>query len=200
MKQLTPTILPAATVTGVSGATWKTRTTAVKELKRLVRADLRQQQGDRCWYCGLKFRESSPDIDHIAPKGIHPQWTFSPVNFVLSCKVCNQDLKKGYDPIAVVDVDYSQCSFRFVHPHLDDPSRHIKFCGHRLSILVVSLTPKGRETVSLFKLDSAERTKERAKDAFLDKEVAHLGPKARLMLEAVAYSPLSRSTAIHLNS
>ena len=64
-------------------------------------------------------------------------------------------------------------------PYFDEPEKHIQFVGGSMEILVQVVTGsgKGTETVRMFRLDSPEMTKQRAKDALVDSDLDHMpGP------------------------
>jgi len=58
---------------------------------RLNRRNLFARDGNRCQYCGRKFRTSELSIDHVVPRsrGGHTVWT----NVVCACMECN--VRKG---------------------------------------------------------------------------------------------------------
>lgn len=150
------------------------------------------EQSKRCAYCGSRLFESYPARDHIAPKEIYFKWTFWPENLVLSCFACNTEQKKSYDPVDTLGTTYRNTTYKFVHPYLDNPKTHIKFTGHRLKILIsaASSSAKGQETINLFDLANPERSKQRAKDALFDQDLAHLHGKWKRLFEQVVSSPL----------
>lgn len=55
---------------------------------------------DVCHYCEM---DRHRDIDHIRPKSIYPELAFRWENFVLSCTICNQNLKR--DKFSILDFD-----------------------------------------------------------------------------------------------
>ena len=71
-------------------------------------------QGDgkrvKCAYCERLLpigRKGKPDgdIDHFRPKSKYHRLAYSPRNFVLSCRICNQDYKRDAFPINDVKFD-----------------------------------------------------------------------------------------------
>jgi len=58
---------------------------------RLNRRNLFARDGNRCQYCGKKFRSSDLSIDHVVPRshGGRTEWT----NVVCACLACN--IRKG---------------------------------------------------------------------------------------------------------
>jgi hypothetical protein len=98
----------------------------------------------------------------IRPK--HPEFAFTVNNLVMSCNLCNSPVKKGnYDTVEVKNVDYNLCAFKIVHPYFDDHSLHYSWANDSQKILIQGISVKGRESVRVFKLDSARHSEARAK-------------------------------------
>lgn len=66
------------------------------EVKRLLSSVAPHVEA--CYYCE---RDRHRDIDHIEPKGIHPELAFVWENYAFSCAICNQDAKRS--KYAVID-------------------------------------------------------------------------------------------------
>ena len=154
------------------GRQWKSRSRDMESIKGKIRLDLNIiQSNNKCAYCGLDLRETSgPEIEHIAPKGekpdgtvLYPQFMYEPYNLVFACHRCNCDNKKVYDSIQTVDDDYTQCEFKIIHPYFDEPSDHLDWVDNRTKILIIGKSPKGIETIKLFKLDEEQHSIARAK-------------------------------------
>lgn len=152
-----------------------------REFKDNLTLQMLTNQSSRCAYCGRKLTERKPHRDHIAPRESHPEFTFIPLNLVLACFCCNTECKGASDTVSAKSADYSKCSFSIIHPFLDDPADHIQFTGGEDAILVqvVAGSSKGTATVTMFRLDSPELTKERAKNVLLDHDLDHLPGKWR---------------------
>jgi uncharacterized protein (TIGR02646 family) len=147
------------------------------ELKDVIRQQLETLQGDECAFCGLSLKSRVAQIEHIAPKGseLYPQFMFEKKNLILACSLCNGFEKKStFDTIESLDVNYSKCTFKIVHPYFDDPDDHLEYItlpGSTLAYLIQVKekngikSPKGEQTISLFELDSSAMTEERYKDA-----------------------------------
>jgi len=128
-------------------------TTRRNELKTHIRAELERIQLPFCIYCG--FHE---DIvghlqrDHIAPKGIYPEFLFEAKNLVLACGNCNGFLKKkNFDTISSVSSVYNRCRFKIVHPYRDRYQDHLKFAfvGGDIVIKHKPYSRKGKATVEM---------------------------------------------------
>lgn len=149
---------------------WGTLAT-LNRLKSFIREKLITSHGLFCSYCGLKLKETSGDeIDHIAPKSNYPEFTFEPLNLVLSCTLCNGPTKKHtYNSIEKLAAQYENCTFKIVHPYFDDPSLHYSYKNTENGIpaIIELKTSKAIESNELFKLDSPEMTEARVKDGLL---------------------------------
>src|SRR5690606_12318514 len=124
--------------------------------------------GHDCAYCGLPLnRTSGPQIDHIAPKSIYPEYTFEAKNLILSCSLCNGFSKKAeFDTVRSKGENYLDNTFYIVHPYFDDPTRHFEYIDHNgYPCMILSLTDEAKKSRRLFKLDSPEMTEERYKAA-----------------------------------
>ena len=173
---------------------WRRTNGIYRQFKDDVTDKMLKEQSHPCAYCGSRLFEKNPHRDHIAPQQIYPEWTFWPRNIVLACYACNTDRKKNYDSVDFKGKSYKTTTFNIVHPFIDEPSHHIKFVGYRGKVLVCSAksTLKGRATINLFDLGNTERAKQRAKDALMDSDVAHLHGKWRLLMEQVIFSPFPK--------
>jgi len=209
LRRITPPIVPAARVKSlrrqltrqdIASQLWKRTTGQIGAFKSTLTDQLKVNQDRRCAYCGTYLFEDFPHRDHIAPKNPHFNWTFWPTNLVLACYSCNTDRKKRTDTVSQVHPTYRRSKFRIIHPYFDDPNAHLNFIGHRGKILInpKNGSAKGKETIELFDLMSPERAKQRAKDALLDRDVAHLHGRWRYLFEQLAFSPLTESRALKM--
>ncbi|MCT4778505.1 MULTISPECIES: hypothetical protein [Exiguobacterium] len=154
---------------------WDKTNKNIKLLKSQLRSQLMVLQDSKCAYCGLKLNEtSSPELEHIAPKGgkIRPQYiefTFTPLNLVLACHLCNSPIKKGtVDPILQLNTNYKQCVFKIYHPFFDNPNNHFDYVGSGLGIVLQEKTIKGKDTIDMFDLNSEAHITARAKAVLYD--------------------------------
>jgi len=142
---------------------------AARGIVQEIGIQLREFQNGKCCYCGLKYDETGrSEIEHIAPRKArpaeYPQFSFHPLNLAISCQLCNSPNMKGqYNSIDVLADKYDNCTFRIVHPYLDNPIRHYKWSHGLLGVLVIGLSAKANESIRLFKLASEHRTTARAK-------------------------------------
>ncbi len=183
MKRLTPATVDALVLTKLHAKSpqlqkesWDYTGGYARRFKDAITSQMAIAQSKRCAYCGSRLLGEEHHRDHIAPKESHPEFTFIPSNLVLACYYCNSECKGTTDTISIKSADYSNCSFRIIHPIIDEPSDHIQFTGGEKQILVqvVAGSAKGTATVTMFRLDSPELTKQRAKDADYDDDLEHL--------------------------
>lgn len=113
------------------------------------------QQNYRCVYCRLELHpnEVTPEIEHIVPKSLKPNWMYEPFNLCLSCKLCNTI--KGHKKETLVnekveDIPYDSGSYKMIHPYLDKYSENIELVGN---VLYRGVTDKGRYTIRLCELN-----------------------------------------------
>lgn len=149
------------------GKNWGSRTRR-DELKGHIKTELTNKQGLDCAYCGLPLnRTSGPQIDHIAPKNLHPEYTFQAKNLIFACSLCNGFSKKGeYDTIDAKAANYVDNTFNIVHPYFNDPDGHFEYIPYNgYPCMIKCLTDEAKNSRDLFKLDSTEMTEERYKVA-----------------------------------
>lgn len=97
-------------------------------------------------------------MDHVAPKGtgLYPQWTFEPLNLIITCHSCNSVFKHEYDSVNLESSIYEKCTFFIVHPYLDSVDDHLvgTYAGEDDEVEApLSKSPKGRKTIEMFHLD-----------------------------------------------
>lgn len=132
--------------------------------KGRFRRDMLPKQNYRCAYCRLELHTSevTPEIEHIVPKSLKPNWMYEPFNLCVSCKLCNT--KKGHRKKTLVDesveeLPHDMRAYKMIHPHLDRYSENIEFVG---DILYRGISDKGRYTISLCELNRYEVAAARA--------------------------------------
>jgi uncharacterized protein (TIGR02646 family) len=148
-----------------NGNKWDSKDKEMPFLKKHIRLLLKHFQENRCAYCGLPLEETSnSEIEHIAPKGTRPQFTFTPYNLVLACHLCNGPIKKGRkETISKLDKNYRLCEFTIVHPYFDCPDDHFEWIANGRKILISHKSPKGKKSIEIFKLDDNAHNEARAR-------------------------------------
>lgn len=180
----------------LTGGEWDLSIQEVKDFKSILKAQLKKIQNNKCAYCGLTMGETSRfEIEHIAPKGgkkrpAYTMYTFTPINLVLACNLCNSPEKKGQyntisnNPIAPY---YTLNTFKIVHPYLDDHAVHYGWAGS----LIRALTPQAIESIRIFQLDSTAHTEAREKLNISEKMKAMKNDPAMAAIydAIIAYKP-----------
>lgn len=150
------------------GINWDSGRNCIKELKINLNTYFDNHQKEKCCYCGLLYdRTGRGEIEHIAPKGAahYPQFSFVAKNLAKACQLCNSSsMKHMYDSIETLSKNYDQCTFKIVHPYLDDHTLHYSWQKGIRSVIisVANNSSKARESIRLFELDSVKRTRARA--------------------------------------
>lgn len=118
-----------------------------------LRTFVEVRAGHRCEYCGLREADTflGCQVDHIVSEK-HGGLT-TEENLALACTVCNR--AKGSD---IAGVDQPGSIVPLFHPRLDRWAEHFR----RQGLQIVGLTPKGRATARLLRLNAPERVDERA--------------------------------------
>lgn len=148
---------------------WESGTNIIKNIRDTIGSQLRIFQNGKCCYCGLNYDETGQgQIEHIAPKKgrpkEYPEFSFHKFNLAMSCQLCNSKTMKGeYDSIKVYNVNYSNCSFRIVHPYLSNHTEHYKWSYGLIRVVITGISNEGKESIRLFKLAEEYRTTARAK-------------------------------------
>jgi uncharacterized protein (TIGR02646 family) len=84
-----------------------------------IRDALRAETHRKCAYCESEIEAAGyPHIEHIQPKAVRDDLTFSWPNLTLGCTKCN--INKGDDQPTAAN---------FVHPYDDDPTGRFTFVG-----------------------------------------------------------------------
>lgn len=154
---------------GFSHKSWDDDAPSLVAIKSKIYKTLRRNQRCRCAYCGFLKAFEKFDIEHYLPKRYYPNLMFSPYNLVLACKCCNRDLKFMNNPLPVSSVDgkkarkglvFGKLKYKFWHPYFHDARKHFEYQG-KYNHFIGGLSPEGKETVRIFKLDRPESIFER---------------------------------------
>ena len=131
----------------------------LKPIKNTISQHTLEEQGCRCAFCEALLVKGTTAIEHIAPKGKHPKFTFEPLNLVSACGRCNSTAIKGQKETIIhpVNTDYSQNSFAIVHPRLDGLDVDIKFTDDtRIAFDKQNCSQKGLDTIAFFHWDDED--------------------------------------------
>lgn len=139
---------------------WDTsRTNAIKNFRNKIMTHGLKEQDNRCAWCTLPVGATgrrTAHRDHIAPKKLHPKWTFHAKNLVVVCEYCNGfSVKCDLDTVKTGKAAYDDMEFFIVHPYLHDTEKHIRFRekeGDEPGVVVEGISPEGIWTVNQLKL------------------------------------------------
>ena len=151
-------VISAVMASGRSGSDmWKED--VLKFIKHRISQHTLEEQSCRCAFCEALLVQGTTAIEHIAPKGKHPQFTFEPLNLVSACGRCNSAAIKGQKETIIlpVNADYCKNSFVIVHPRLDGQDVDIKFTDDtRIAFDKQNCTQKGLDTITFFHWDDED--------------------------------------------
>ncbi len=170
--------------------------TALKPVKDKIKQMKRKGLQEKCCYC---LRDTTGefnmvlDIEHIIPKGDRLRNMFTMKNLSVSCKRCNMKIKSTDTSFLSMDISelprraFRSRYYKFVHPNLDAPEKHIKRLVFELTgeckfikYIIVPHSNKGLFTYEYFKLkelevEAADRAQGRPKKNFIiDNSVAKI--------------------------
>ena len=131
--------------------------TITSEQRRLVR----QRAGNCCEYCRISqaARFVSFQVDHII--AVKHNGTDTDDNLCLACYECNA--YKGSN-IAALD-PLTQQAAKLYHPRQQEWDEHF---GISADATLIGLTPEGRTTVFVLRLNDEERVKQRLGELMID--------------------------------
>ncbi len=104
-----------------------------KYLHQTLSTYLLERQADYCCYCQDRiFVKANANIEHILPRAVYPQFSFTYHNFAMACTTCNA-LKSDDDwyglPTGEFNYSKHRKNFTVFHPNFHDYNQHIKlFC------------------------------------------------------------------------
>jgi hypothetical protein len=123
-----------------------------------LRREVVLRAASRCEYCGLSQagQEARFHVDHIRPVAENGPTVLE--NLALACVSCS--LRKGARSVGKDPLTYREAPL--FHPRTDRWSVHFRWRGCR----VVGLTPTGRATVGLLRMNRGIALAIRAEEAF----------------------------------
>lgn len=164
---------------------WDSKAAVVVTFKKGIKESLRTSQKARCCFCRrpLAADDYAAHLEHFIEKAQHPAFTFEVQNIGLSCGTCNSQ-KNGYslrriarwkrrygtsyvprcstlsaDVAAGSPLPAATLSYRWVHPHFDTYSLHIKI---EKSWVFAGRTRKGVRTIKSMNMNALTRIEQRA--------------------------------------
>ncbi|QNR65001.1 HNH endonuclease [Paenibacillus peoriae] len=123
-----------------------------------IKKALLSETGDKCVYCESKLTHIDyGDIEHILPKSIFRELTFSWDNLTIGCAKCNKNKDIYYNP-----------KLPLLNPYIDEPEKCITFIG------AIPYPTNGNDraeiTIMKLKLDRSELVERR------DEHIKKLSP------------------------
>lgn len=149
---------------------WDDTSRCTKQIKNHIsRFTIRNQKG-RCAYCE-DILQYHCQIEHFVAKSLYNgMFSFTPLNLVTSCDSCNQIKRRKEFSNNVIsgtgaaNPRFKHNTFQIVNPYVDNPDQEIVFvAGGREIIDMPACTPKGRNTVDFFDLNSKPAILKRAR-------------------------------------
>jgi len=136
-----------------------------------------------CAYCGLIMGGTGrKEVEHIAHKGKHPEFSYHPENLIYTCSHCNGSSKKGQKEVVEtkhqieinsesntyfedIEEAYLQTKFKILHPKRDNPDNYYLWKDETKIILLDGLTTEAKNSIKMFDLKSFHMTQEREKQS-----------------------------------
>tara|TARA_R110000868_G_C10972616_1_gene770538 strand:- start:2745 stop:3404 length:660 start_codon:yes stop_codon:yes gene_type:complete len=140
---------------------WKDNT--FKPIKDRIRNYYHEHQNGTCAYCRLPINGGTDniEIEHIIDKNRRVDFTFEPLNLVVSCHNCNFSKKtKPVMNLCPPENTYptNGNNFEIIHGHFDDYFANIEF---KQNSLYHALTIKGEHTIKKCSLDRLKLAEQR---------------------------------------
>lgn len=164
-----------------------------KDIKESIRNQLNFWQKSKCVYCGLRLGGTSrEEIEHIAPRHLHPEFEYTTKNLAISCQYCNSSSKKGTkDTVKLKNVYYNKCIFTIVHPYYDDVDKFFKSKGAIIYVcegLSDDEKEKAENTIEMFGLSEAQHVEIRAMQIYWEslRKKYTLDEEYEILLEGIS--------------
>ena len=146
--------LVAAYDTGPAKAADRWSDTDVDLTRKEIKQHYIAEQLHLCCYCGLPDPAAHGldwDVEHIAPRNLHPEFMFTPENLAVACHECNghKGSKETLLDPSTSTYPSTADAFLIVHPHFDDWSDHIL----RDNLAYAAFTPRGEWTIKACNLN-----------------------------------------------
>lgn len=148
-----------------NGKVWKKKGFA--PIKNNIKEHYLSEQQWICPYCYLEMRRYGDDLDieHIVPKGIHPNFMFEPKNLAVSCRHCNRTKKVEETLVNSTVTIYptNGNGFQIIHPHFDDYWDYMELTEDNFLKAKIRAdgSNKGTETIRICKLTNPKIAEER---------------------------------------
>lgn len=105
----------------------------LKHVRSTLRKNLLADQRNRCAYCRRLIQADlgKHEVDHIAPCSTYPEFTYTRINLVATCKRCNWH-KREHDTLSKLSGNRrtlyttSESTWNWLHPYIHHYDDHIK--------------------------------------------------------------------------
>lgn len=156
---------------------WMSNNIINEQIKKTIKTQMLKNQSQCCAYCNLKFYETSrPEIEHIAPRKLYPEFEYINKNLVMACQYCNGSSKKGSkNTIKTKNQYYNTCHFNIVHPFYDNAEDYFEQSAFIIKIkngLSGDMKEKAEMTFKIFGIATPEHVEARAKQMLYDTYMA----------------------------
>ncbi|MDV7458265.1 hypothetical protein R4643_12325 [Acinetobacter baumannii] len=135
---------------------WDNTDKLMTSIRKKIRDHFLSAQDYQCCYCKMTKQEDHGlvwDVEHILPKILYPQFTFTPLNLAVSCKECNRS--KWNNDIVINSSEIkehyviSSNNISIIHPHFDIYDEHIKvirYGNNKIFHTTINNSSKGKNT------------------------------------------------------
>ena len=105
----------------------------LKHVRTALRSTLLAEQRNRCAYCRRLIHSElgKHEVDHIAPCSIYPEFTYTRINLVATCKRCNWH-KREFDTLTKksgsrrLEYTTAEANWNWLHPYIHSYDEHIR--------------------------------------------------------------------------
>jgi uncharacterized protein (TIGR02646 family) len=166
-----------------------------------IRRYLKLAQNGRCAFCRCRVSvgTSWSNLEHMVGKDDYEQFEFTPENLVYSCTRCNMSkvkrntLSNANANKALQVFPINSAGFTIVNPYHDPYEHHVDFVD---DVIIVNISPKGLETISLYKLYRPELAEERAREFNLNQQTVTQQLMARMTDTTQTQATLDQINAV----
>lgn len=140
---------------------------SLKVVRSSLKAHMRENRddGNKCAYCLKSFQNEhnmNIDIEHILPKGVYSEYTFTLKNLTIACKKCNLQIK-GSDTSFLNDnfnrkKPFKSRYYKITHPVIDE-NKLTLLDMHFKKVQIIKYkygNEKSKNTYYYFKLNEVE--------------------------------------------
>lgn len=174
-----------------------------KNFKQNIRTFLKLAQNGKCAFCRLRVSEGTSwsNLEHLVSKTDYPQFKFSSENIVYCCTKCNMSKVKQNtltNPVALKATQVfpnNSAGFLIINPYHDDYQLHVDFLDD-IIIIVANNSPKGTETIKLYKLFRPELAEDRASELKLNQQTVNQQLLARLTSITISQETINQINAV----